>query len=99
MAGLSVFCVEMNVRVLYMFYGSVLLTRIRGKCRVVGSTVDVDHAMERDACSYFNNTWASHRRALTNHVTYTLHNITSCIHVMTMPVQLLVTRIVILNAQ
>ena len=28
MAGLSVFCVEMNVRVLSMFCGSVLLTRI-----------------------------------------------------------------------
>ena len=31
MAGLSVFCVEMNVRVLSMFYGSVLFRRIRGK--------------------------------------------------------------------
>ena len=31
MAGLSVFRVEMNVRVLSMFYGSVLLTRLRGK--------------------------------------------------------------------
>ena len=31
MAGLSVFCVEMNVRVLSMFYGSVLFTGIRGK--------------------------------------------------------------------
>ena len=29
MAGLSVFCVEMNVRVLSMFYGSVLLTKKR----------------------------------------------------------------------
>ena len=32
MAGLGVFCVEMNVRVLSMFYRSVLLTRIIGKC-------------------------------------------------------------------
>ena len=31
MAGLSVVRVEMNVRVLSRFYGSVLLTRIRGK--------------------------------------------------------------------
>ena len=26
-----IFCVEMNVRELYIFYGSVLFTRIRGK--------------------------------------------------------------------
>ena len=31
MAALNVLCVEMNVRVLSMFYGSVLLRRIRGK--------------------------------------------------------------------
>ena len=31
MAGLSVFCVEMNERVLSMFCGSVLFTKIRGK--------------------------------------------------------------------
>ena len=35
MLELSVFCVEMNVRVLSMFYGSVLLIRIRGKGFVV----------------------------------------------------------------
>ena len=31
MVGLSVFYVAMSVRVLYMFYGSVLLIRIVGK--------------------------------------------------------------------
>ena len=31
MAGLSVLYVEMSVRVLSMFYGSVLLTRIVGR--------------------------------------------------------------------
>ena len=31
MAGLSVFYVEMNMRVLSMFCGRVLFTRIRGK--------------------------------------------------------------------